>query len=304
MEIAQLHYFKTVAGMGSFTRAAEELHITQSALSRSVAQLEADIGFQLFERRKGGRLSINRNGRFFLTHVTRILNSLENTVSAVKEMSGLKQGIINIALSEAIFIKNVLYEFLMDYPDVRLNCRLQSNEQMREGLDNGTLNFAICKAPIIGADLTWQPLFEDAMTVMMPADHPLAKRQYIYLHELSQERFIISNLGFDMESFCSQMCNLAGFDPYIIYEGAGEDLAGMLVAAGLGVMITPYSVSYGVRDMKIDVSNENRVISIPLADEFAISKIGIVIKTGQFQSEAALALYERILVFYQSLPVF
>ena len=66
MEITQLHYFKTVAKFESFTRAAEELHITQSALSRSIAQLENDIGIQLFERRKGGKITLNRDGRFFL----------------------------------------------------------------------------------------------------------------------------------------------------------------------------------------------------------------------------------------------
>ena len=63
MEITQLHYFKTVAKFESFTRAAEELHITQSALSRSIAQLENDIGIQLFERRKGGKITLNRDGR-------------------------------------------------------------------------------------------------------------------------------------------------------------------------------------------------------------------------------------------------
>ena len=107
MEITQLHYFKTVAKHESFTLAAEELHITQSALSRSIAQLEADIGIQLFERRKGG-VTLNRDGHFFLQHVIQVLNTLENTVSAVKEMAGLETGVVNISISEFIFIKHII----------------------------------------------------------------------------------------------------------------------------------------------------------------------------------------------------
>ncbi len=252
MEITQLHYFKTVAKYENFTRAAEELHITQSALSRSIAALEDDIGIQLFERKKGGKITLNRDGKFFLRHVVQVLNTLENTVSAVKEMAGLQRGVVNIALSEFVFLKNVIYEFLLDYPEVRLNCRLQSDEQMKDSLDDGTLNFVVCRTPLDGPSLTWQPLFEDRMTVLLPPGHPLSERKSVHMDELRQEHFIVSNLGFDMSSEMERMCSLAGFSPYIVYEGTGEDLCGQLVAAGVGVMIVPYSINQGVRSMDID----------------------------------------------------
>lgn len=298
MEINQLHYFKTVAKYESFTKAAEELHITQSALSRSIAALEDDIGIKLFERKKGGKINLNRDGRFFLAHVIQVLNTLENTVSAVKEMGGLQRGVVNIALSECVFIKNVVYDFLTDYPSVRLNCRLQSNEQMKKSLEDGTLNFALCKEPIPSPDLEWHPLFKDRMTVMFPPGHPLSKRKDLHLDELSHEHFIISNVGYDMSSDIVRMCNLAGFDPYIVYEGTGEDLCGKLVSAGIGIMMAPRSINQGVRLLEIEQID---IRPVPLVDNFAYSEVGVVIKTGQFQSEAAMALYERIVDFYAEL---
>lgn len=301
MEITQLHYFKTVAKFESFTRAAEELHITQSALSRSIAQLENDIGIQLFERRKGGKITLNRDGRFFLRYVVQVLNTLENTVSAVKEMAGLERGVVNIAISEFVFVKNVIFDFLREHPDVRLNCRLQSQDQMRASLDDGTINFALCKAPIPGSDLLWQPLFTDRMAVVLPPGHPLSGRKSIHLDELREEHFIVSNLGFDMSSEMIRMCHLAGFEPYIVYEGSGEDLCGKLVSAGVGVMLAPYSITLGVERLGVDMVP---IPSIPLADSFAESQIGAVMKWGQFQSEAALALFERISAFYAGLPPF
>lgn len=297
----RIHTFLAVCRHMNFTRAAEELHITQSALSRSIAQLENDIGIQLFERRKGGKITLNRDGRFFLRYVVQVLNTLENTVSAVKEMAGLERGVVNIAISEFVFVKNVIFDFLREHPDVRLNCRLQSQDQMRASLDDGTINFALCKAPIPGPDLLWQPLFTDRMAVVLPPGHPLSGRKSIHLDELREEHFIVSNLGFDMSSEMIRMCHLAGFEPYIVYEGSGEDLCGKLVSAGVGVMLAPYSITLGVERLGVDMVP---IPSIPLADSFAESQIGAVMKWGQFQSEAALALFERISAFYAGLPPF
>lgn len=301
MEITQLHYFKTVAKYESFTQAAEELHITQSALSRSIAQLENDIGIQLFERRKGGCITLNRDGHFFLQHVIQVLNTLENTVSAVKEMAGLETGVVNVSLSEFIFIKHIVLQFLKDFPNVRLSCFLQSNEQARASLDNGTLNFAICKEPIAGPELVWTPLFRDRMCAILPPNHRFSDRESLHLAELKDEHFIISNLGYDMATSFVEMCNRAGFEPYIVYEGNGEDLCGRLVAQGIGVMIAPYSINQGVRLMGVD---KIAVPNIPLADDFAESEIGIVHRKGQFQSEAAKELRRRVEEFYTSLPPF
>ena len=303
MEITQLYYFKAVAKYESFTKAAESLHITQSALSRSIAQLEDDIGFPLFERNKGGRIKLNQNGKFFLVEVTKVLNDLNNTISAVRAMTGLDQGVVNIALSETVFLKNIFYEFLKDYPNIRLNCRLQSNEQIKEGLENGVLNFAVCQSPIIGPTLDWVHLYSDPIMVTMLATHPLAKMSNLHLHELCHEHFIISNIGFGMSSLVKTMCNQAGFEPYVVYEGGGEDLAGMLTAAGLGVMITPYSISCGLKSMNMMEENGAAdLVRIPLIDDFAKSEIGIAIKQGQFQSKAAIELYDRIVDFYKNLP--
>lgn len=298
MEITQLHYFKTVAKYESFTRAAEDLHITQSALSRSIAQLEDDIGLQLFERRRGGRITLNQDGHFFLNHVIMILNTLENTVSAMKEAAGLERGIVTIAQSETVFVKHVIRDFLLSYPSVRLNCRLQSPEQIKSCLYDGTLNFAVCSEQISGADLIWEPLFHDHMTVLLPGSHPLADRERIYLAQLRQERFIIPNLGYGMNSQITDLCGLAGFVPHIVYEGLGDDLCGQLVTAGIGVMLAPFSISYGVRALGVE---RNPVIGIPIADGFAQNEVGLIRKQGQFQSAAAQELMERLRTFYTEL---
>ena len=297
MELTQLHYFKTVAKHESFTRAAQELHITQSALSRSVAQLEQEIGIPLFERKKGGRISVSRDGQFFLEHVLQVLNALENTVSAMQEMSGLEHGTVSLATTEEIYLQHILLNFMREHPNVRLNCRLQSPEQIRASLDDGSLNFAVSEYRIFGPDLEWTPLYRDRMTVLLPQGHPLENRADIALSELKEEHFVISNVGFGMESSVVRLCRMAGFAPHIAYEGSDNDLCGQLVAQGIGIMITPYSINVAVGSNP----GAQQLRGIPVHDDFAVNEVGIVTRTGQFQSAAAAALRGRIEEFYAGL---
>ena len=301
MEITQLHYFKTVAKHESFTRAAEELHITQSALSRSIAQLEEDVGFSLFSRKKGGKITINPDGQFFLTQVTAILNTLENTVSAIQERSGLEHGVISVAQSETVFLKTVVLDFLCEHPQVRISCRLQSPEQMKESLEDGSIQFAVCNEPIAGPDLRWEPLFSDRLTVVMRGDNPLAKKKSLKLANLKNERFIISNIGYDMETSFRRVAHLAGFEPYIIYEGLGEDLSAQLVNAGLGLMIAPLSITKTLQEREIGDPEGEQMAIIPLSDSYAESEIGIVTNTRLFLTDAAVGFKEKVEEFYQNL---
>lgn len=299
MEIIQLHYFKSVAQHENFTKAAATLHMTQSALSKSIAQLERELGFPLFDR-IGSKIRLNQNGIFYLKRAIQILNLLTNTENEVREMVGITRGVVNIAVSEAVFIKNIVRDYLLSHPDVRLSCRLQSEEQMRTSLEEGLIDFAVTKSPILSADLFWQPIFEDYMTVLLPDGHPLADRNKIHLEELSQEHFIISNMGYGMESHVTKLCATAGFTPYITYDGTGEDLAGMLVHDGLGIMITPYSITQGVNALHFNVDMPKG--GVLLADEYSRQNIGIVAKKGHFQSAAALELYDMIIDYFAHLP--
>ena len=117
--------------------------------------------------------------------------------------------------------------------------------------------------------------------------------------ELSEDHFIISNVGYDMQSEIVALCHLAGFHPHITYEGCGEDLAGLLVDDGLGIMLAPYSIGQGVKALGNAMSHVHA--GVPIMDDFASSKIGIATKKGQFQSDAARKLMEMICGYYKVL---
>jgi len=291
-----MRYFQVMAKYESFTRASEELRITQPALSKSMAKLENELGAQLFER-NGNRTVLSWVGKQFLHHCNQALLCVNNGLREIQDNCGLESGSVRISVSENIFIKHVIFDFLSDFPNASLSCQLQSTEQMQEALEYGIIDFAVSSAPVPGEDIIWQTLYNDALTVLMSVKHPLAKKQKIYLEELAHERFVLGNLGYGMNSYINELCEKAGFKPDIRYEGYDPDLAGMLIHIDKSVILTPRSITAGVKAAKI---HSPGTIIIPIADEIPKEVIGIAAKQGHFQSKASLEFYERIKAFFSS----
>lgn len=146
-----------------------------------------------------------------------------------------------------MFLKNIVRQFLREYPNVHIFCKILSEGQIQRSLEEGEINFAVTRERPVGPKIQWEEIFSDRMMVRFPPNHPLIERDSVYLTELSEDHFIISNVGYDMQSEIVALCHLAGFHPHITYEGCGEDLAGLLVDDGLGIMLAPYSIGQGVK---------------------------------------------------------
>ncbi len=151
MEIMQLNYFKAVAQYGSFTKAADVLHVTQSALSRSIAALEQDIGFPLFER-KGNHIFLTMDGQAFLTAAIEALNLLSSSVDATRARAGLEYGAVRIGIAESVFLKNIVRDFLLEHPNVHIFCKILSEGQIQRSLEEGEINFAVTRERPVGPD--------------------------------------------------------------------------------------------------------------------------------------------------------
>ena len=299
MEIMQLRYLKEVARQESFTRAAELLHITQSALSKSIAKLEDEVGVKLFER-DGNRIHLNPFGKAILRSSDQALVDLENGLKQVREMAGLEQGTVRVGVGPEVFIKHLVKDFLLRHPNVSMTCLLHSPEQMTANLEAGTMDFVVTTDPVTGSGINWEPIYLDELTVLMSERHPLSGRTSIFLEELANDRFVISNMGPGMRSNAYELCRKAGFEPKVLYEGYDTEMTGELVAQGAAVMITPRSITEGVRRF-MGAHAPKPAVGVPLADAFTHREIGIAAKQGHFQSAAALAFYEIIVNYFTSI---
>ena len=238
MELLQLKYFQTVARLEHMTKAAEELQIAQPSLSKTIARLEEDLGVPLFDR-KNRQLQLNQYGRLFLERVNRVFLELNEGKRELEELLERGQTQITLAVSIPRVLPQLVSSFLKTFPDIKFQQVLESTSSMKSLLEKAEIDFCISSVEIVGTDIVWEPLMTEQIYLVVPPDHPLARREKIYLHEVKDEPFISMNTGFGFRNVTDDFCREAGFVPNIAFEGDEPVVIGDLVRQGLGVAFVP-----------------------------------------------------------------
>jgi DNA-binding transcriptional LysR family regulator len=180
MDVDNLRAFAAIAETGSFSAAAERLHLTQPAISKRIANLETQLDVSLFDR-AARRVSLTEAGRALLGEVPRVEQSLEQALRAVHELRGDARGPLRLATSHHIGLHRlppVLSRFQRDYPAVQLDIDFLDSEQAYERLRAGSLELAVVTlAPGDVSRLCSETLWVDRLAVMVAPDHPLAGRR-------------------------------------------------------------------------------------------------------------------------------
>ncbi|PFN96449.1 LysR family transcriptional regulator [Bacillus sp. AFS076308] len=238
MELLQLQYFQTVARLEHMTRAAEELQIAQPSLSKTIARLEEDLGVSLFDR-KNRQLKLNHYGRLFLERVNRVFLELNEGKREIEDELERGQTQITLAVSIPKVLPELLSSFLKEFPEIKFQQVLESTLSMKSLLEKAEIDFCISSVEIVGSDIVWEPLMTEQIYLVVPPEHPLAKREKIYLNEVKDESFISMNTGFGFRNLTDEFCHEAGFVPNIAFEGDEPGVIGDLVRQGLGVAFIP-----------------------------------------------------------------
>ncbi|WP_010492626.1 LysR family transcriptional regulator [Paenibacillus elgii] len=238
MELQQLRYFQTVARLEHMTQAAEELNITQPALSRTISRLEEDIGVPLFER-KGRHIRLNRYGEIFLAHLERSFLELDQAKKKINDMARIENLSVSIATTNVSLFPSLVSAFLRQYPDIRIRQYLRSDINMYQLLEKGEVDMCISSEPIEGPDVQWDPLFTEELLLLVPREERFVHRQEIRLMEVAGERFISSNTSYDSSNWLEKLCRQAGFVPRILFEGNDSVVIGEMVSLGLGISFIP-----------------------------------------------------------------
>lgn len=242
LDIRQLHYFVAVAEDEHVGRAAERLHISQSPLSRQIAQLEEKLGLTLFERSQQ-RIRLTRDGRTFLAETRAFLTHANRLESLARRLGrgdegGLCIGYLEYAMHSGV-LPNALRELRQERPSVHIALYNQQSDDQLEGLRQRSLDIAlVCEPPLPDdPDLVAAQVLNDPMLLALPEGHPLASQPSIQPDELGAQKWIgvmHRESALRHDTFIAA-CARAGFTPTITME-ATEPLAALgLVAAGLGV---------------------------------------------------------------------
>ncbi len=242
MELRQLQYFVKVAQKEHVTRAAEELHVAQSAVSRQIHQLEQELGVDLFMQ-KGRNLQLTPVGQLFCKRVEIVLKDLERSVAEVHEFLDPERGEIRIGFPHSLgtnLIPSIVAEFRQLYPHVKFRFKQGSYPSLIKDVLAGEVDLAfISPFPEDDEQVSGDVLMTEELFAILPQNHPLAGESVIRLEQLKDEKFVLFSQGYSLRPIVWQACLQAGFKPQIAFEGGETDTIRGLVAAGMGVSLLP-----------------------------------------------------------------
>lgn len=193
MEITQLRYFMAVAKTGKIVTAADNLFVTPPAISTSIAQLERELGVQLFTRH-ANRLQLNKQGEIFLGYVEAILTSINSARTEIQESMEHGPQHISIAVTSSNLWIDLTAAFTLEYPQFTLTTGTMATSDLLAGTFSNRYSFILASdgdlTPKLVEECSNLLLFYDSPAVMVHKSHPLAQKETISLQELAQQRLI------------------------------------------------------------------------------------------------------------------
>jgi DNA-binding transcriptional LysR family regulator len=196
LTLRQLKVFESVARHLNYTRAAEELHLTQPAVSMQVKQLEESLGVSLFEQ-LGKRIHLTEPGQEVLTYARQITQQVDELEAVLNRIKGLSGGRlrISVATTANYFIPTLLGTFSRRYPDVTVSLDVTNREILLRQLAENTVDLVIMGQPPAEADVEAEDFMDNPLVVVAPTDHPLTRMRHIPLERLQDEVFLVREPG-------------------------------------------------------------------------------------------------------------
>jgi len=269
VNVDELRWFVAVAERGRVTQAAEDLHISQPALSRALARLQAELGVSLFDR-TGRTLRLNRYGELYLEHARRTLGELDAGRRALEELSGGEQGLVSLGFAPTLstwLVPALVSAFRDEHPGPRFQLHQDAVRQLVDLLREGAVDLLISPRPG-DPDLGWRALGNERLQLAVPPGHRLAGRKRVRLSEAAGEPFVMLKHAFDFRNLVEELCRRAGFEPQRGFEAEDVASARALVGAGLGVAVVPPLHITGT-----ELARDAR--HLELSDRTAVRSIGI-----------------------------
>lgn len=263
MNLRQLYYFKTIAELEHYTRAAEALYVSQSSLSHAIRELETELHVKLFTR-QGRNVKLSKHGELLYPHVKKALETLENGISQLQDYIDPNRGTVTLSAfpSLDIFVSDAIVQYLSNTGrvDVRFQYEHDNFHEIHQKLVRGDIDLAITTM-IDDPRLEGVRIGSHRLVLLVPENHPFAQRESISLQDLDGENFTTydgdSLLGVQIKE---QLRHL-NIRPNIVMEARQDLVIYGMVSSGHSVAITPLPLSgtpYNVKVLPISDDTPQR----------------------------------------------
>lgn len=237
MDLRQLRVFTAVARHRSFTRAAEELHIAQPAVSMAVRKLEEELELTLLHRQEK-RVALTAEGEVLLRHAERLLEQAQVAQDEMAELRGLARGEVRIGIPpmmSAYYFPQVIRDFRSRYPNLRLSVNGEGAARIQRMIVRGEIDIGVIAGAQIPAGLTGERFLREEIVACVPAGHRLADRASLPLEEFLAEPLLLFKEGYTMRELIDEQLQRLRVEPQVVFETNLFSLVRSLIKEGLGL---------------------------------------------------------------------
>lgn len=282
MELRALKALVEVVREGGFSRAAKHLHLTQSTISKAVRQLEDELGLPLLDR-SGRQSRLTVAGQIVYQKAVAILAQGDDLQLELSELKGLKTGTLRLGLpaigSSTVFARWFAV-YRHQFPGVNIHLAEHGSKHLEKMVLAGELDLAGSLLPV-PADFAWQEVRREPIDVLLPLNHPLARRRQITFKALAREPFILYPPGFALNPIILGACKQNSFEPRVVAESSQVDFVIALVSAQMGIALVPRMIARQ--------KPHPLVRHVPVIEPAIFWHLALIWRRGSYLSEAAKA---------------
>ena len=293
----QLKVFEATARHGSFTRAAEELFITQPTVSSQIKQLSKTVGLPLFEQ-IGKRLFLTNAGQELLETCQDIFSRLDHFEMKVADFKGTKQGSLKIAVitTAKYFIPRILGSFCQQYPGIDVSLKVTNHEQIQGRMQENKDDLYIVSNPPEELDLTSQPFLDNPLVVIAHRDHPLVGLKQIPIERLNNEAFIMREKGSGTRQAVQTLFNENNVKVHVRLELGSNEAIKQAIAGGMGIsVLSEHTVNSDSKQSELSILD---VEHFPIKRRWYVAYLG-----GKQLSIIAQTFLEYLLEESKKIPI-
>ena len=287
--LRQLQVFEKVANHLNYSRAAEELYLSQPAVSMQIKQLEGHIGLPLFEQ-MGKKVFLTEAGRELFHYARTIAQQLAEMEAVFGEMKGLEQGKLTLSVVNTAnyFTPQLLAKFCQRHPKINVILQVANRDAVLKQLADNSTDLAIMGQPPDGKDLSAESFLDNPLVVIAAPNHPLAKLKRVKFARLAEETFLSREQGSGTRSAMERVFAQHKIQPHISMEMETNEAIKQAVQAGMGLCIlSMHSIELELETKRLAMLN---VEHFPLLRHWFVAH-----RSNKRLSSAALAFKEFLL---------
>jgi DNA-binding transcriptional LysR family regulator len=237
MDVRDLQIFLSVARHLNYTRAAEEVNLSQPSVSVRMRELEHDLGAKLFEQ-LGKKIALTEAGQLLVPHATRVIAAMSDARQAIDELKGLERGLLRIGASTTpgmYLIPRTLANFKRHYPKIEVRLAVKDTRQIEEGVIRNEFDFGFVGGHLAGDEVDVLPWMTDSLVLVVPSNHHLARKKAVKIADLRKEMFILREAGSATRAAVAHHLKKADLEVETVMEMENPESVKKAVQSGLGI---------------------------------------------------------------------